>query len=622
MNLLAIIRADRRLQLFGLVALLAVILGFFVLSPTAALAAMTIGGYWAMLGTFTWFLWSLWRLRQQGGLWTAVSSPGAWKIPALIASCGFILLIHESYGFKILMDEMMLLGTSMGLHFDKHPLVAVRGHDLQGAFQLLDGQLDKRPLFQPFLVSTLHDLTGYRPENVFVLNTALTFALLALVYRVACKLANREAGILAVLLLTSLPLLAQNATGGGFELLNLVMIVLTFLLGLRYAEKRDAPSQQAFILSSVLLAQTRYESILFLLPVALLILYVWWRERQPVLDWGTVFMPLLFLPAAWHQKIFAAQESSWELASQPGFTHPFSLSYLYDNLQHWYVFFRDTSGEQSNSPILALFGWLALPFALLAATKVLLRLRAATPVQAASAFFTLGFAAHTFLMLVYFWGRFDDPVIRRLSLPLNLWLTLAVVTATAELFPRPWWIWRALMAATGFGIFAYSLPSMSRHSYSLEYYVGREMQWRREFIAAHPEKDYLFIDNNAIIWITHLVSGTPMKQALDHKDKIIFNLQNRTFTAIYAFQRYDIDPTNGRQIVQKDDDLGPDYKLETVWERRFTPLTVSRISRVVSIKGGETTPPLRETAPLEKMSPAEREKVRQAYFDRMVQRLP
>ena len=622
MNLLAFIRDDRRLQIFALVALVAVILGFVAIPPDRALALMTIGGYWALLGTFSWFVWSLWRLVRADQWRPARPAAWDWKIIALVAGCGVVLLVHESYGFKILMDEMMLLGTSMGMHFDKHPLVAVRGHDLQGAFQLLDGQLDKRPLFQPFLVSTLHDLTGYRPENVFVLNTGLTFGLLALLYQVGRRLVNREAGVLAVLLLTSLPLLAQNATGGGFEMLNLVMILLTYLLGLRYAAKRDAASQQALFLSAVLLGQTRYESILFILPVALLVLWAWWKEQRPIIDWGTVFIPLLFVPAALHQKIFAARESSWELASQPGFEHPFALSYAPGNFSHWLNFFFDTSGENSNSLILSGLGWLALPFALLAAANILARVRSAPPVQIAQAAFTAGFAAHSFLMLVYFWGRFDDPVIRRLSLPLNLWLALAVVTTTAELFKRPWWIWRALMAATGLGLFAYSLPSMSRHSYSMEYYVGREMAWRREFIAAHPEKDYLFIDNNAIIWITHLVSGTPMRQALDHKDKIIFNFQNHTFGAFYVFQRYDVDPSTGRLVVQKDDDLGPDYELKTYWERRFTPLTVSRISRIVSIKAGATTPPKHEAAPLEKMTPAERDKVRQEYFERMVKQLP
>lgn len=621
MKILEHLRTDRRLQLLALAALLAIALGFFTFSASSALAILTAGGYWVMLGTVAWFGWSLLQLAKEGKPWAALREPGAWKIPALILACGLVLLVHESYGFKILMDEIMLLGTSMGMHFDKHPLVPVRGHDLQGAFQLLDGLLDKRPIFQPFLVSLLHDLTGYRPENVFALNTALTFVLLGLVYAAGRKLAGREAGILAVLLMTSLPLLAQNATGGGFELLNLVMIMSTLLLGLRFAEKRDPGSLQAMLLSAVLLAQTRYESILFLLPVGLLVLWVWWREGRPVLDWGTCVVPLLFLPVALHQKIFSLRESAWELASRPGFDKPFALSYAPDNFSHWLNFFFDTTGEHSNSLVLSVLGFLALPFCLLWAAKILGRLGQATAVQATAAFFTVGFAAHSLLMLCYFWGRFDDPVIRRLSLPLNLWLVLGVVIVVAELF-RQKWIWRPLMALTGLGVFAYSLPAMARHDYSMDYYVGREMDWRREFIKAHPEKDYLFIDNDAIIWITHLVSGTPIRQALERKGVMLFNFRNRTFSAFYVFQRYDVEPATGRLVVQKDFDLGPDYQLETYWERRFTPLTVSRISRVVAIKEGGLTAPARVASPLEKLSAAERDKIRQAYFEQLIKRLP
>jgi len=622
MKIFSLLREDRRLQLFLAVAALAVVLGFFTFSPDSSLTLVRAGGYWAMLGTCGWFGWTLFQLAKETWLPWRRPEPGFWKIPLLILGCGLLLLVHEGYGFKILMDEIMLLGTSMGMHFDKHPLVPTRGHDLQGAFQLLDGRLDKRPLFQPFLVATLHDLTGYRPENVFVLNTGLTFGLLGLAYHAAAKVVSRAAGVLAVLLLTSLPLLAQNATGGGFEMLNLVMILATFGAALRYVEKRDRLSQRVLLLCAVLLAQTRYESILFLLPVGLIVLWAWKREGRPLLDWGTVMLPLLFLPVALHQKIFSVKEGSWELASRPGFTTPFSLGYAPDNFVHWLNFFFDTTGEQSNSLVLSTLGFLALPFALLAAAKVFARWRAASAVSLATACFTLGFAAHTLLMLVYFWGRFDDPVIRRLSLPLNLWMALAVPFATAELLPRRIAAWRVLIGATVLGIFAFSLPSMSRHDYSFDYYVGREMAWRRDFIAAHPEKDYLFVDDNAIIWITHLVSATPVQGALLRKDILRFNQQNHTFSAFYVFQRYDVDPGSGKTTVQPGDDLGPDFELQTYWERRFTPMTVSRISRIVSIKEGPATPPTPAPPKMEKLSAAEREKIRQQYFERMVQRLP
>ena len=611
---------DRRLVLLAVNAALAGVLGFVAISPEQSMQAVIYGGYWATLFISLLFGSALFKVTRDSwagfGDWR---SRPRWPL-ALIGGCGLVLLVHETYGFKILMDEVMLLGTSMNMHFDKTALVPMRGHDIQGVFQLMAGQLDKRPLFQPFLVSILHDLTGYRPENVFVLNTVLTFVLLALTYVTGFRIGGRGAGALAVLLLTSLPLLAQNATGGGFELLNLVMILATLLLGMRYLERRDASSLEAFGLAGILLSQTRYESVLFLLPVGLTVLWVWWTDRRPTLTWVVLIMPFLMLPYALHNKVFSVRTSSWEMASRPGFDQPFSPAYIPDNIGHDLNFFFNTTGEHSNSLTLSILGFLALPFFALWTVKTLGRLRDASPARAGLAIFSLGLAAHALLMLCYFWGRFDDPVIRRLSLPFNLTLVIATVAVAAEMNWRGR-IWPVLAIVVGAGFFGHSLPAMARHGYSLEYYVGREMEWRREFIAAHPERDYLFIDNNCIIWITHLVSGTPVKQALDHKGNIIFNFRNRIFSSIYVFQRCDIDPATGAVKVQAEDDLGPDYQLETVLERRFTPLTVSRICRVVSIREGPTTAPPPPPAP-GKLTPAEREKVRQEFFDNFVKRLP
>jgi hypothetical protein len=160
---------------------------------------------------------------------------------AVVAFGGTVLIVHESFGFKIVMDEVMLVGTSMSMHFTRTVLTPIRGGDVQGAFVIFEGMMDKRQLFFPFLVSILHDLTGYRPENAFVLNAILTFVFLGLVNALGRKLAGRMAGWLGVALFAGLPLLAQNATGGGFELLNIVMILATMLLGARFIERATGP---------------------------------------------------------------------------------------------------------------------------------------------------------------------------------------------------------------------------------------------------------------------------------------------------------------------------------------------------------------------------------------------
>jgi hypothetical protein len=613
---------DRRLLLFILSALLAVVLGFVVVPADRALNGVIYGGYWAMLLLVVLAGFAFLRLARAAGpgRLAALREAPRWPV-LLVAGCGTLLLVHETYGFKILMDEVMLLGTSMSMHLDKTAVVPMRGHDIQGAFQLMAGQLDKRPLLQPFLVSLLHGITGYRPENVFVLNTVLTYVLLALGYLAGTRLAGRGAGAVVVLLLTSLPLLAQNATGGGFELLNLVLILATLLLAMRHLARRDGPSQDALGLAAILLANTRYESAIYLLPAGLTILWVWWQERRPVVTWLLVAMPLLLVPAAWQNKVFSVRESAWELAGQPGSDRVFSPAYLPDNVGHALNFLFSTTGEHSNSLVLSALGCLALPFFALWCLKRLARLRESPPAPAALALFGLGFALHTLLLLCYFWGKFDDPVIRRLSLPLHLVFALAIVAVAAE-FGRGARPWRVLAALTAAGLVAWSLPAMARHDYSLDYYVGREMEWRREFIAAHPEKDYLFIDNNSIIWITHLVSATPVQQTVDNKGNLLFNFRNRIFSTFYVFQRLDVDPETGATTVQKEDRLGADYRLETVWERRFTPLTVSRISRITAID--EQPPPsLDDSAPAAlRLPPAELEKIRQEYLDHFIQRLP
>src|SRR5581483_8667631 len=103
------------------------------------------------------------------------------------------------------------------------------------------------------------DLTGYRVANAFVVNSLLLPLALGLAFVIGRQLAGWRGGLLAALLLGTLPLLGQNATGSGMELLNVVMILATLALGAHYLAAPDEPRLAAFLLSTVLLAQSRYE---------------------------------------------------------------------------------------------------------------------------------------------------------------------------------------------------------------------------------------------------------------------------------------------------------------------------------------------------------------------------
>jgi hypothetical protein len=613
--------SDRRLWLFLLSAMLAVVLGFVAIPDSAAIVFVSKAGFWFVLMAFVLFLRAIWRSFRDEILAFKISSLD-WESVGVVAMGGTVLLVHEAYGFKIVMDEIMLLGTSMSMHLDKTVLTPMRGSDIQGAFVILDGMMDKRPLFFSFLVSLLHDVTGYRPSNAFILNSALTFVFLGLVNAVGRALAGRWAGWLGVILFAGLPLLAHNATGGGFELLNLVMIVATLLLAGRWVAKRDGDSLTAFCFSALLLAQVRYESVIWLLPVALTVGWVWLREGRAIFSWPVIFAPLLMVHYPLQHRIFDLRASAWELGSKPGATTPFALSYIPDNLSHALNYFFGKAAEQPNSLVLSALGCLAVPFFLLLVVKRLRALTAEPPVVVATTFFAIGFALQFLLLMGYFFGQFDDIIIRRLSLPTQLGMVVAVLAVLPQFTNRA--VVRGLLLVAVLGLLSRSVPSMAAHAYSQEYLPGKEIAWRREFIATQARQDYLVIDNDSVFWIAHKVSATPILQAKGpRRSALVFLMRNRAFSDIYVFQRYNVDADTGKMTLREGDDLGPDFVLETVREERLQTLTLTRFSRLKEIRDGAvalTAPdPVPQVVPKNR---AEIERQRRAYLENYVKMLP
>jgi hypothetical protein len=618
--LVALVR-DRQFLLFCASTCVAIVLGFLAIPDLTAIDLVSRAGFWFVLLAFVIWLHALWQTFA-GELRATRWRKFDWASVGIVVVAGIILIVHETFGFKIIMDELMLLGTSMSMHMDKTAVTPLRGNDIQGAFMILQGMVDKRPLFFPFLLSLVHDVSGYRPENAFILNASLTFVFLGLVFLAGRLIAGRFAGWVGVVLCAGLPLLAQNCTGGGFELLNLVMILATLLLGARYVGKRDAASMNAFCYAGLLLAQVRYESVIYLLPVGLVLLYVWIQERHVLLSWPVIAAPLLMVHYPLQHRIFDVRASAWEMSSKPGYTKPFSISYIPENLESAVKFFFGGASDQPNSLVLSVLGFIAVPFFVLLVVKRLRVLASETPINVATTIFCFGFALQFALMMCYFF-KFDDVVTRRLSLPTHLGMVIAILAVLPQ-FRGPFFI-RLVMGLALVGLLARSIPSMSAHAYSQEYLPGLEAAWRRKFIAAQPRSDYLMIDNDATLWVTHLVSATPTATARTQRRKDIeFHLRNRTFAAVYVFQRYNIDPDSGELSLRDGDDLGPAYALEPMVEERLQQLTLSRISRVKEIKLDE--PAMTQVEPTTEPHPprtrAEIDKARQLFLENFIKQLP
>ena len=71
---------------------------------------------------------------------------------------------------------------------------------------------------------------------------------------------------------------------------------------------------------------------------------------------------LLLVHVPLQHRIFQLRDSSWEMASRPGYSEPFSASYIPDNLAHALRFFFGAATDQPNSLVLSALGVVALPF--------------------------------------------------------------------------------------------------------------------------------------------------------------------------------------------------------------------------------------------------------------------
>jgi hypothetical protein len=572
-------RTDVRLACFGAAALLAVYIGFIAVPVQTAEELVKRGGYYVIAGTVALFLQALWRLRAAAPLFSERLSGG--QKAAVVGSIAVFSLLAfnaEPYQSKILYDEFVLQSTAFNMHYFRDVAMMVRGYDINGVFVSTDNYLDKRPYLYPFLVSLVHDVTGYRMANAYVLNTILLPLALALAFTFGRMLSGWRGGLLAVLLLGTLPLLGQNATGSGMELTNTVMILASLVLGAAWLFDPGERRLAAFLVAVVLLAQSRYESALYVLAAVFVVAAGWWRRREISVPWIAVLVPLLLLPVALQNKFVSNTPVMWELKE----TRPsrFDLGYVADNVEGAISYLFSRSAERSNSLLLSILGLLGLAWLLVLLGRYWRRASVASPARIALACFGAAVLANTFLVLCYYWARFDDPMASRFSLPLHLLLTFAVVLLAADLdrwLPAT----RGLWLAVGSFSLVTATAKFSYHYYS---HMGvEEIEWQRRYVSRLPPGDRLIVTGGSSVpWLLEKKPAILIGRAQLVADRLQYQLDVRGFHEILVIQSLRPSTIDGDHQVIPDDKLPPGFKLEMLAEKRFGT-RFSRISRLLAV---------------------------------------
>jgi hypothetical protein len=541
------------------------------------------GGYYYILGLFVAFGTFAWRvLRERRALVSGwVRRPG-WTGALIMVAAAFAIW-SDTFEHKILFDEYVLQGTAFQMHATKEVGTIVRAYDLAGSWQSMDMFLDKRPYFFAFLVSLLHDLTGYRLANIFILNAALTPVFLGIVYWVTRNIAGCAAAALAVLLLATMPLLGQQSSGAGMELHNLTMLILVMALAMLYLRAPTPNRLSLLVLGTLLLSQSRYESVIFVGPVAVVIVIGWMRSGRLLLTWPLVVAPLLLVPYAWHKRVVDATPLLWQLRENQ--SERFGWEYLAGNLDGAWKFFFNFGPNLANSWYLSLLGVLGFVGVLLLALRWW-RSPARPPARPDLVVLAVFGAAITadlvLLKFFYYWGRLDDVVASRLALPMCLLFALLAALCAHRLDRPGRPVTKIALAGLGGWLLGWGLPAMARRTYTSANLVMQEVNWEHEQLLQRPGP-VLFISNKStipfLLWhIPSLINTVGRLRG----EQIRYHLHEGTLREVIVSQALRPTSAQGDLGIDPHDVMPPQFHLAPFAVRRFGGRWI-RLSRITAI---------------------------------------
>ncbi len=265
-----------------------------------------------------------------------------WKGIVFAFLMSAVIFVSAKPYFRILSDETNMLAVSKSMLYEKKVENSMQGLWHYNNYNVIDAVNDKRPFLFPLLTSVVHTLAGYSALSPFAVNFVFLFSLLSMIFIFIEKHFGAVYAYSAVLLAAAQPVISQTASSAGFDLSMVVFIVISFICLYKYLMKPDAPAFQLLWVNLLMLANTRYDGLLFLLiiiPMLAALKYV----RSSFLNSSVIYLtPVLMLPVFWQR--FCVDTKFENPAGEPAFsianifkhTHTFFNTFF--NFSYYYPY--------------------------------------------------------------------------------------------------------------------------------------------------------------------------------------------------------------------------------------------------------------------------------------------
>jgi hypothetical protein len=481
---------------------------------------------------------------------------------AFVLTC--IVFVSVKVGFKTLSDETNLVSVSKSMLDDKTAYNNTIAKYYYGNLQPINHEIPKRPLVFPFLIYIIHALTGFRYQNAFAVNFIVLFLLLTGVFVLTRKMLDFTSALAALLLVLSYPVVSVFATSAGFDLLNSAFFIL--VLAVVYSFVRSPSSAGFCFLIACLLffANIRYESILFLVLIPLLLL--------PKIKWQFVkdssyllcMAPVLNLPFIW-ERILQPQGQFESFKD----VKLFSFDALADNLKSFVCNLPDFSYRLPYAGIITIVSAIIFLYLVIqiARRKIFL--------QSYHFMFVLLICVSisTAMYFAHFFGRYTHPSSARFFITISLFFAFGPVAL--RIFRPEMISGKSLLLFAAVCFFFYH-PIAVEGRFINTLTLNRTTEHCIRFLDQTNDQNILVVSNRPGQYAAIGYGAIDFSYAKNNKAALLSELKNHLYSRLIVFQ--DIDYKTGQPTA--DSVLDNEYKVNTLVEIQTTATEYLRISEV------------------------------------------
>jgi hypothetical protein len=503
--------------------------------------------------------------------------------------------VNEPHMAKVLCDEDVICGVAYQMHYERIAAFPTSMHNIEGKKAVTQYAVDKRPVGYPFLLSIVHDLTGFRYLNVFVLNGILGFVLLLLLYLFTKPVVGEKGAVAVLFLLSTFPLLAQNVTAAGFEVFNLCMIMAFALAARRYLSKAGSGGLDLFLAVSLVLAIARYESALYLAGLVGIVICKWARERKITMTPFSVVSPLFMLSAFISLRVFTGNSDFF----QEEHGKFLSFAHLQFNLASAYRFMSALpSGRFANSLLLGVVGGVSI-IAFVSCMFVKKTRNAIGDVSVVVLSLLAVASINTFIGLIENMGQWDFPGATRFSLPIHLVATVCFA-AVLPVFLRGRQVTLALPSIFAAWMILVGAAQMARHDMTNKCPFGIEFQYFEDWAAKNATNRDLFVMDFPPSLIMQGHPCTSINAFNNHPWKFKNIIDDKIYDNVYICEILAINETSdvwSPYYACCPKGYVPAIKREILARTRIRPNVTVMISRVADIDDPEVEKHKKPTDP-------------------------